>query len=135
LDILFHRSLSSHLGPNSPLIVNGVNPGLCHSELARDVKGIQAIVIWILKLFLARTPEQGARQLVYAALGGETGDGQVEEKFRGAYVSSAQVKEPSDFVIGEEGKVVREKLWQEVVDILEKVDPKVEQIVRKYCVA
>ncbi|KAG6835245.1 hypothetical protein H0H93_003570 [Arthromyces matolae] len=134
-DILFHRALSSHLGPNSPIIVNGVNPGFCHSELAREVSGIQAIMMWTMKVFLARTPEQGARQLVYAALGGQTGDGEVEEKLRGAYVSTANVEEPSDFVIGEEGKVVQEKLWKEVVEILEKVDPRVEAIVKEYCVA
>ncbi|KAG6835246.1 hypothetical protein H0H93_003571, partial [Arthromyces matolae] len=135
LDILFHRALSSHLGPHSPIIVNGVNPGLCHSELTRDVGGIPAVILWIMRAILARTPEQGARQLVYAALAGKIENGEVEEKFRGAYMSAAKVEEPSDFVIGEEGKVVQEKLWKEVLDILEKVDPKVEGIVREYCVA
>ncbi|KAG6814833.1 hypothetical protein H0H93_012071, partial [Arthromyces matolae] len=111
LDTFFYRALSSHLGPNSPLIINGANPGLCHSELNRDATGIQALVMWTLKGLLGRTPEQGARQLVYAALGGETEKGEVEEKFRGAYVSAGTVEEASDFVIGEEGKAVQEKLW------------------------
>ncbi|KAG6842754.1 hypothetical protein H0H93_003591, partial [Arthromyces matolae] len=111
LDTFFYRALSSHLGPNSPLIINGANPGLCHSELNRDATGIQALVMWTLKGLLGRTPEQGARQLVYAALGGETEKGEVEDNLRGAYVSAGKVEEASDFVIGEEGKAVQEKLW------------------------
>ncbi|KAG6823160.1 hypothetical protein H0H93_004148, partial [Arthromyces matolae] len=111
LDIFFYRALSSHLGLASPLIVNGVHPGLCQSELARDLTGIKAFLLWLFLLLVAFTSEQGARQLIYAALGGESEDGEVEEKFRGAYVSAAQVKKPSDFVTGEEGKVVQEKLW------------------------
>jgi len=56
---------------------------------------------------LARTSEQGSRQLVWAAVGGED---QLDQ-MRGAYVSLARISEASDFVISEEGKAFQGKLW------------------------
>jgi len=56
---------------------------------------------------LARTSEEGSRQLIWAAVGGED---QLDE-MRGAYISIAQISEVSDFVISEDGKVYQDKLW------------------------
>ena len=56
----------------SGVIVNYLNPGLCHSELARDAGWF----LYIMKLILARTTEQGSRTLVHAALAGEETNGQ-----------------------------------------------------------
>ncbi|KAG6822899.1 hypothetical protein H0H93_004621 [Arthromyces matolae] len=77
---------------------------------------------------IARTTEQGSRQLVYAAVGGAGN----EDQLRGSYISVARVSEASDFAIGPDGHVVQEKLWNEVMEILGKVDPRVEDISRKY---
>lgn len=107
INVLFVRALAARLH-NKPLIVNTVNPGYCYSGLRASFSGIRAIIDWLMEKALARTSEQGARQLVWAAIGGEKGK---EDELRGAYVSFASVAEPSDFVIGEEGKVVQEKLW------------------------
>jgi len=60
-----------------------------------------------MELCLARTTEQGARQLVWAAIGG-TGN---EDELRGAFISSTEVTESSDYVISEEGEKAQNKIW------------------------
>ena len=56
---------------------------------------------------MARTTEQGSRQLIWACIAGKDNIDQL----RGAYISSMHVQEPSDFVIGEEGQRAQTKLW------------------------
>jgi retinol dehydrogenase-12 len=106
LIIFFARGLSERLH-NKPLIVNAVNPGFCHSEIARNTKGVEAWFLWLIKLLLARTAEQGSRQLIWASIGGKDNI----EQLRGAYISAMQVREPSDSVVSEEGKRAQAKLW------------------------
>jgi retinol dehydrogenase-12 len=55
----------------------------------------------------AHTSEEGSRQLVWGAVG-ETGN---ENKLRGAYISSSQVQEASDIVLGVEGRKLQDKIW------------------------
>ncbi|KAG5731867.1 WW domain-containing oxidoreductase [Termitomyces sp. T112] len=128
LDILFYQALNERLGIQSPLIVNGVNPGFCLSEIRREVSGALRAVTWLMEKLIARTTEEGSRQLVYAAVGGQDN----EDQLRGAYISLARVSEASDFAIGAEGHVVQEKLWGEVLGILSKVDPRVEEVAKTY---
>lgn len=56
---------------------------------------------------LARTTEEGARQLVWAAVGGED----QPDSLHGAYVSLAKVVEPSDYVLSVEGQQHANKIW------------------------
>ncbi|KAG6918164.1 hypothetical protein DXG01_016149 [Tephrocybe rancida] len=128
LDVLFYLALNEHLGADSPVIVNGVNPGFCYSELRRDITGFQSMIARLAERLIARTSEEGSRQLIYAAVGGADD----EDQLRGAYISCAQVSEASDFAIGAEGRVVRDKLWVEVVDILSAVDPRVREVTEKH---
>ena len=106
LNVFFARGLSERL-LGKPVIVNAVNPGLCYSALRRHITGLRAWSIWVLEIFLARTSEQGSRELIWACIGGKDNIDQL----RGAYISSMEVREPSDFVIGEEGKRAQTKLW------------------------
>ena len=106
LNVLFARELSKRLR-DKPLIVNTVNPGFCHSELARNITGLQGWYMWLRKILLARTTEQGSRQLIWASIGGKDNIDQLH----GAYISSMQVKEPSDFVVSDEGKDAQTILW------------------------
>ncbi|KAG6828192.1 hypothetical protein H0H92_008811 [Tricholoma furcatifolium] len=130
LDVFLYQALNERLGPKSRVIVDGVNPGLCHSELTRKATGLVAFRFWLFKKVLARTAEQGGRQLVYAALGGADN----LDKFRGAYISSTSVSEASDFAIGEEGHAIQDKHWNEVIEILSKVDHHIPEVVNKYLV-
>jgi retinol dehydrogenase-12 len=89
-----------------PVIFNCVNPGFCRSELLRDVNTIS---LKLMMLLLARTTEAGSRQLVWAAVGlPESGS---LDELRGTYISRASVEEPSDFVLGEEGKKREDKIF------------------------
>lgn len=56
---------------------------------------------------LARSSEEGSRELVYAAVGG-TED---EDALRGAFTNLQHVQEASDFVIGEVGKETQKRVW------------------------
>ncbi|KAG6867790.1 hypothetical protein C0993_011057 [Termitomyces sp. T159_Od127] len=130
LDIFFHRSLDDRLGPASPVVVNGVNPGFCYSELRREGTGLRSLYMFFMERALARTAEEGSRQLLYAALGGI---GKEDDKFRGAYVSLACISEASDYVLA--SHETQDRLWEEVVDIVSEVDPKVKDIVKEHLVS
>ena len=106
LNVFFARELSERLR-DKPLIVNTVDPGFCYSALRRHITGLRAWYMWLMELALARSSEQGSRQLIWASIGGKDNIDQL----RGAYISSMQIQEPSDFVISEEGKRAQTKLW------------------------
>ncbi|KAF8961516.1 NAD(P)-binding protein [Flammula alnicola] len=124
LNIFFARALSERL-QNRPVIVNTVNPGYCYSGIRAGFTGPRAWFDWLLEKALARTSEAGSRQLIWAAVGGED----QKDDLRGAYISQVQVSEASDYVISDEGKAVQDKLWNNLVDELTKVDPRVQQVV------
>jgi retinol dehydrogenase-12 len=62
---------------------------------------------------IARTSEEGARQLVWAALAGETGGGdpQLREKLRGVYVRDYSVGEESDWTFTTAGQEAERRIW------------------------
>ena len=84
-----------------------VNPGLCYSELRREVPAFLQIIAVIVERLLAFTTEEGSRQHVYGAVGGsESG-----EELRGEYINQSVFNEPSDFVISERGKAMQDQVW------------------------
>ncbi|KAJ8523241.1 hypothetical protein ONZ45_g331 [Pleurotus djamor] len=133
LNVCFTRELAAHLPstPDTP-INNCVNPGLCQSEL---VRGPVPFVFKILMKLLARTSEEGARQLVWASLAIST-DSQLpkagEEAIKGAYISAMAVEEPSEFVLSEKGTEFARLLWADTLKVLSKVDDRVQPIIEKY---
>ena len=74
LVIFYVRALAQHLTDSKKpeIILNTLTPGLCHSELGRDMGFFFAVI----KLSLARTTEAGSRSLVHSAGGGEKTHGQ-----------------------------------------------------------
>ena len=105
LNVFFARELSERLR-HKPLIVNAVNPGFCQSAFRRNWKGLSAWLVWPMEVLLARTTEQGSRQLIWACIGGKDN----VKELRGAYISSMQVRESSDFAVSEEGKRAQTKI-------------------------
>lgn len=81
LEVLYARELAANTNQSGKpeVIINLINPGLCHSELARDAGWALAI----LKFLLARSTEYGSRTLVDVSEGGPQTHGQ--------YLSSCQV--------------------------------------------
>ncbi|RXW16955.1 hypothetical protein EST38_g8899 [Candolleomyces aberdarensis] len=127
LIVFFARSLAELL-KDTPVIVNCVNPGLCKSELRRSFSGIRSIMVNLLEKALARTAEEGSRQFVWAAVGGPDD----VDLLRGAYINIYEVEEPSDDVLGEEGKRRQDKLWADLIEELSKVDGRVKEIVQDF---
>lgn len=88
LEVLYCRELADHMKKSEKpaVVLNFVNPGLCHSELGREA----GLGLKILKMLLARTTEAGSRTLVAAADAGTESHGQ--------YLSSCRVAQsvPSD---------------------------------------
>ncbi|KAK7422094.1 hypothetical protein QQX98_001836 [Neonectria punicea] len=119
LEVLLVRSVAAAIqkGPHAaePLIFNNVNPGLCHSELDKDVKGLASYILTFAKALIARTTEVGGCTLVHSAAAGSESHGQ--------YMSEAKVKEPSGFVRSAEGAKVQGRVHKELIDILETIQP------------
>ncbi|KAK1091199.1 hypothetical protein LTR48_006789 [Friedmanniomyces endolithicus] len=94
--------------------LNFLNPGLCHSELQRDVPSSFRPLVNIFML-LARTTEVGARTLVHAALAGP--------ETHGKYLSDNRVRACANLVEGPEGAEVQRRVWGELGGILEGIRP------------
>ncbi|KAK9452819.1 short chain dehydrogenase sol3 [Dipodascopsis uninucleata] len=112
IEVLLVRQIAPKL-EDSSVIINMLNPGLCHSELSRNA----GLGLQIFKFFLARTTEVGSRTLVAAAVAGK--------ESHGRYMHNGLIDDGalSDFVKSEEGKKAAEKLWTELREILETIAP------------
>lgn len=113
LEVLAVRELAPRFA-EAGVILNMVNPSFCHSELLREVdKWYVALFKW----FLARSTEEGGRTLVAAAATGT--------ESHGAYMNNGVTDNGSlsEFVRSEEGKKAEKKVWGELAEILEGIQP------------
>jgi len=101
------------------VVVNVVNPGLCHSSLTRDATGIKYYGIALLKALLARTTEAGSRNLVWASLNSTK---------PGAYSSACRVEEESDYSLSQEGMEAQKKSWADLKEIWIKQAPETKEV-------
>ncbi|ORY71178.1 putative short-chain dehydrogenase [Pseudomassariella vexata] len=118
LEVLVVRELATEMesSPKKPRVaLNLVHPGLCKSKLFRHITWPISWIIAIGFLLLARTSEMGSRTLVSAALAGE--------ETHGKYLGDCRMMEPSRFVRSEEGKRVQKRAYDELLGILEGVEP------------
>jgi len=123
LNILFTRSLARLLAPShTPLTVNSVNPGLCHSEVFRNA---DTLFIRVFKAVLARSAEVGSRNLVWTAVAPEL------EGVTGGYMNACARSEASDLVLGEQGEALEKKVWAETIRVLLQADPDLEGVMQK----
>ncbi|KAJ8077835.1 hypothetical protein PM082_002275 [Marasmius tenuissimus] len=125
LSTMFIRTLQSYL-PTITCCV--VNPGFCHSGLTRHAPEAVAERFRKEKQLLAYTSEEGSRQLIYAAIGQR----EREDKLRGSYVSFSRVSECSDFILGNEGRALERKLWEEATKVVSGADEHTGDIVERY---
>jgi NAD(P)-dependent dehydrogenase (short-subunit alcohol dehydrogenase family) len=120
LEILVVREISPSL-ESTGVIVNLVNPGLCHSALARDY----GWKFWLFKLVLARSTEVGSRTLLAGA--------SADASSHGMYISDGLVA-PGDlsaFVKSEDGAATQARVWKQLRRILEEIDPGCTGIIAK----
>ncbi|OMP86906.1 WW domain-containing oxidoreductase [Diplodia seriata] len=101
-----------------PVVVTAPNPGLCASALRREMYEGSFFMrwgVWLMERLLERSSEEGARNFVACASAGEA--------CHGRYVSDGVPKEPAALVRSEEGAVLQKRVWEELRDILEGIEP------------
>ena len=150
---MFVRELASRMPNPTPISVSAINPGFCDSRFTRSVEGnaVVKVIVRMMKNLLARTSEMGSRTLVHPAV--EPG----ERARHGRFVSSCKVAEESDYILSDEGKEISRRVWvsvssivqfrrevwltpffflkTETIEILGKIDPRVNQIVSEHLLA
>lgn len=67
------------------VVINYVNPGLCRTDLTRNVSWPVWFAVEMMRLVMARSAEKGSRTLIHAAFAGK--------ESHGKYVGSCAVKE------------------------------------------
>ncbi|KAJ6015155.1 Short-chain dehydrogenase/reductase family protein [Penicillium herquei] len=112
LEVLVVHELASRVR-GSEVVINMINPGLCHSSLAREGDWKFALF----KFVVARSTEVGSRTLVAGILNGT--------EAHGTYMNDGYVdgEGMSPFVRSADGAKARTKVWNEVTSILEGVRP------------
>ena len=112
---------SSSSGKDSDVIINTLHPGFCRTELFRHAPFPLDYFLACSLFLLGRTPEMGSRTLVAAASAGK--------ETHGRYLDSCKLFDESPFARSEEGVRTQKRLYAELVDILEGVQPGVTKLV------
>lgn len=110
-----------HIARNHPVdqlhvTVNTLTPGLCESELLRDHNMFITAVAWLLKKLTARTTEVGSRTLVHGGVA-------AGEETHGKFMSTCHVLECAKLVEGPEGRGLEDRIWGELSEKLEAIQP------------
>lgn len=117
LEVVITRELAKRLSSSSdnPIILNVVTPGFCKSQISRNMGFAGRLSVSLSLALIGRTTEAGSRTLVCAAAAGKDTHGQ--------YLGSCRVSEPSAFVRSEEGQSVQPRIYGELMEVLEGVEP------------
>lgn len=113
LEVLVIREIAPKLD-GSGIILNYLNPGLCRTELGRE--GNFALKVMYAVRF-ARTTEMGSRTLVASAAAGR--------ESHGKWFTDGKVNDGAlgPFPRSKDGKKASEKIWVELAEILENIQP------------
>jgi NAD(P)-dependent dehydrogenase (short-subunit alcohol dehydrogenase family) len=119
ISVFVGRELAKRLkdGGKPLVVMNLVDPGYCQSDLLRD-KGVYKSIRYTFRLtdkLLARTADMGARTYIMAAVAGE--------ESHGLYLEDCKHSTPNPLVESEKGKQIQTKIWDELVEILERIEP------------
>jgi len=121
LEVFFVRELGSILSEEgtktSPVIVNCLTPGLCKSNFGRDAPLLQKFTMGILISLFGRSTEAGSRTLVSAISAGQESNG--------CYMEDCLVGSASPYVLSDEGQKMQKKIWRELSESLEKIEPEI----------
>ncbi|KIW74441.1 hypothetical protein Z517_12381 [Fonsecaea pedrosoi CBS 271.37] len=99
------------------VIINTTCPGLCKSDLGRNVgtNFLIRFIQWLMHSIFSRTAEQGANSYLTALVRGEETHGEMWKNDR--------VFEPGPMLKTEEGRAFGEKVWSQVLSVILKADP------------
>lgn len=115
MEVLFLREFVSRLEQSpafkaSSVTINMVNPGLCRTELMRDIPVLLQIVGWVFMRILARSGEVGSRTLVLAA--------SAPASTHGKFMSNGEIEKVEPWIYTDMGKKVQKKVYEETMAIL-----------------
>ncbi|KAF2162214.1 hypothetical protein M409DRAFT_27221 [Zasmidium cellare ATCC 36951] len=119
--LLAFRQLHAQLRQPSKghIITSYVNPGGVATDITREMNGfLSSIFLKVLAKTFLRTAEEGGRTLVHAAEGGRDTDGKYLDDCR-----SDRPEVVSPFVTSERGEKIAVKVWKEVLERFESVQP------------
>jgi len=99
------------------VIINFLNPGLCKTELSRNVSLVIWMMIGIMRTLLGRTAEEGSRTLLHAAVAGR--------ESHGKYVSECQIREyrVAPWVTDDAGSEMQRRVWDSLSKRLNAIQP------------
>ena len=105
------------------VVVNSTCPGMCKTDLGRqftEKSALFRILVWIMFLLVGRSAEAGSRQYVSAITRGKESQGQLwkDDKYY----------DGGEMVESKEGKQFGDKVWNELVQVMESTEPKVRSI-------
>lgn len=123
LPIWIVRELGARMSANDAIIVNCVNPGFCRTNLFRHAAFPLNYIVKFTLSCLGRDAEMGSRTLMAAAA--------ADRQSHGKYMDSCVVRDPSSLVLSQEGSLLQERVYKELVDILENIRPGINQNVMK----
>lgn len=115
LPIWIVRELAARMPSNDPVIINALNPGFCRTDLFRHAPFPLQYIVKLGLRFLGRTSEMGSRTLMAAAA--------AERESHGGYMDSCVLREPSKLVTGSEGVTLQTRVYNELMEILEDIQP------------
>lgn len=98
------------------VIINSLNPGLCKTQLFRRWETFPLnLLINAVKNLLGREPEMGSRTLMTAAFAGE--------ETHGEWMTDCRLHARPGLMKGDDGDRLTSKVWEELVAILEGIEP------------
>lgn len=122
LQIFLTRQLAQEMSKpannsNAKVILNTLNPGFCRTALFRDNKFPASIFLIFTSQLLGRSAEVGSRVIVDAAAAGP--------ETHGKWLDTLHIREPSAYVRSEEGHKIERRLYDELMEILDRVEPNI----------
>ncbi|KAF5631442.1 enoyl hydratase isomerase [Fusarium sp. NRRL 52700] len=97
------------------IIVNGVHPGFCSTPLFDNTPWPFNLIFKGLLALFGRTPEVGSRALLAGAF--------ADESLNGKFMSNGAFHELPKIMQGDEGEKMCRKVWEELSEILEGIEP------------
>ncbi|KAI3398722.1 hypothetical protein diail_8761 [Diaporthe ilicicola] len=122
LEVFIVRQLASQMAPNDPVIVNALSPGFCNSTIFRNAPWLLQAILQVGLRLIGRTSEMGSRALMSAAA--------ASKETHGRYMDNCKLRDPSRFVLSAEGAQVQERVYNELMEVLEGIEPGVTKNIR-----
>lgn len=126
LQLMMTRKLAEAFSPTTgdspPVIINALNPGLCRTQLFRYIPFPLSILTDSATALVGRDAEVGSRTLLAAAFAGQ--------ETHGKSMTDCRLHRWPGIMLGDEGEQLTQKVWEELLEILEGIEPGVTENIR-----